>query len=218
MGAWSFNAPRLKLLRSGSAIGSTAARFEFLAVLYGLEEMLAVDSSGLSVHVFSDCDSTVAAINCLRDGKPLKRPSRYQDRLDLLPRLVSVLERRTVYVTRATGGNANHRVCHRTARRRLKEEIAKDPKVNYVLALTRQHARMADLIKERDRLLSRLTTIDAQMLVAPAKVEALESLLKTLDFQPACGWEQIPSLVCEDEAVCSMVRCRYFPSDPSSVR
>lgn len=140
VGAWAFTVPCLNLDGSGTAAGSTVARFEFLAVLQGLDAVLAVDSSGLPVHVVSDCDSTVAAINCLREGKPLLAPGRYEDQTDLLPRLVWVLERRIVRVTRYQGGRLYHQACHRTARRRLRAEIAKDPEARHQLALMRQRA------------------------------------------------------------------------------
>jgi ribonuclease HI len=75
----------------GKAEGKTVTRFEFLAVLDGLEAVAAADKSGLPIQVFSDCDSTVAAINCLQKGEPLKKPERYADRADLLPRLQAIL-------------------------------------------------------------------------------------------------------------------------------
>ena len=56
--------------------------------------MAAVDRSGLPIHVFSDCDSTVAAIEKLRAGLPLPKPGKYQDQADLLPRLQAILTER----------------------------------------------------------------------------------------------------------------------------
>ena len=154
IGAWAFCVPRLNLSRTGSSVGATVARFEFLAVLHGLEEVVAVDRSDLPLHVFSDCNSTVAAINWLRDGKPQKAPARFSDRSDLLPRLVSILEQRLVQVTRYTGGSKHHRTCHRSANRRLREEIAKDPDACRRLILVRQNPQSEHLIMAATTILS----------------------------------------------------------------
>ena len=112
IGAWAFKAPELNLEGAGKAEGKTVTRFEFLAVLDGLEAVAAADQSGLPIQVFSDCDSTVAAINCLQKGEPLKKPERYADRADLLPRLQAILAVRQIQVTRYTGGSLHHQDCH----------------------------------------------------------------------------------------------------------
>ena len=62
VGAWAFRIPAMNLEDAGSSEGHTTTRFEFLGVLHGLESLAATDTSGCPVHVFSDCESTVAAI------------------------------------------------------------------------------------------------------------------------------------------------------------
>src|SRR5271169_3838599 len=151
IGAWAFKAPELNLEGGGKAEGKTVTRFEFLAVLDGLEAVAAADKSGLPIQIFSDCDSTVAAINCLLKGEPLKKPERYADRADLLPRLQAILAVRQIQVTRYTGGSLHHQDCHCRARQQLR-----DPKTLHRLALVRQRARLAQLIGERESVLDRL--------------------------------------------------------------
>src|SRR5579872_6584217 len=129
IGAWAFLAPVLNLEGVGSSEGNTVTRFEFLAVLHGLEAVAAVDKCGLPVHVFSDCDSTIAAIEKLRAGLPLKNPSKYEDRADLIPRLQAILTERQVQVTRYRSGRLEHQACHRNAIRKLRAEVDSDPRV-----------------------------------------------------------------------------------------
>ena len=194
IGAWAFSIPRLDIIRSGSSEGSTSTRFELLAVLYGLEEILSVDTSEAPLHVFSDCDSTVAVLNRLRDGKRLEKPARYEDRADLLPRLAGVFERRLVSVTRHTGRNLHHQVCHRNARERLREEIAREPKAGYRLALMRQCARHVQLTKDREEILNRLAAVDEEIDVVRPQIEALECFLSCVDAHSTTAVREILTL------------------------
>ena len=169
IGAWAFKAPELNLEGGGKAEGKTVTRFEFLAVLDGLEAVAAADKSGLPIQVFSDCDSTVAAINCLQKGEPLKKPERYADRADLLPRLQAILAVRQIQVTRYTGGSLHHQDCHCRARQQLR-----DPKTLHRLALIRQRARLAQLIGERESVLNRLAHLDEEVSILQLQVTSLE--------------------------------------------
>lgn len=47
VGAWAFKAPDLNMEGAGSGDGKTAARFEFLGVLEGLEAVAAAANSGV---------------------------------------------------------------------------------------------------------------------------------------------------------------------------
>ncbi len=169
IGAWAFKAPELNLEGEGKAEGRTVTRFEFLAVLDGLEAVAAADKSGLPIQVFSDCDSTVAAINCLQKGEPLKKPARYVDREDLLPWLQAVLAVRQVHVTRYNGGSLHHQDCHCRARRQLR-----DPKTLHRLALIRQRTRLAQLIGDRESILNRLAKLDEEVSILQLQVASLE--------------------------------------------
>lgn len=59
-------------------------------MLQGLEAVTAVDKSGSPIHINSDCDSTVAAIERLASGLLLNNPAKYQDHADLILRLRAV--------------------------------------------------------------------------------------------------------------------------------
>lgn len=174
VGAWAFKAPELNLEGAGSGDGKTVTRFEFLGVLEGLEAVTAGDQSGLPIHVFSDCNSTVAAINSLRKGEPLKTPERYADRADLLPLLQAVLAVRQVCVTRYTGGSLHHQDCHTRAHRLLRQTVDHDPKTLHRLALKRQRSRLNQLIGERQSFLKRLATLDEEVSILQLQVAALE--------------------------------------------
>jgi hypothetical protein len=178
------------------------ARFEFLAVLYGLEEVLATDHSDLPLHVFSDCESTVSIVNRLCDRKSLKE-GRYEDRADLLPRLATALAKRIVHITRHTGANPHHHACHRAANRSLKAEIGKDPNAYYRLALNRQRTRIDQLIKERGALLNRLAVADKELSLVQAQFHALEYFLQSRDIHTPDSPRQISALPPEDDSVVS---------------
>ena len=90
IGAWAFRAV-LNLEGVGSSEGKTVTRFEFLAVLHGLEAVVAVDRSVCRFTSFPFFFS-LAAIEKLRAGLPLPKPGKYQDRADLLPRLQAILD------------------------------------------------------------------------------------------------------------------------------
>jgi ribonuclease HI len=126
LGAWAFNIPKLKLEGVGSSEGKTAASFEFLAVLNGLEAVLAAEGSRAPIRIFSDCESTVSAIDRLSAGLGLRKPEKYADRADLMPHLEAVLARRRVHVTRVGVGPVEHQDCHRNALRKLRQELATD--------------------------------------------------------------------------------------------
>jgi ribonuclease HI len=174
VGAWAFKAPELNLEGAGSGDGKTVTQFEFLGVLEGLEAVAAADQSGLPIHVFSDCNSTVADINFLRKGEPFKKPERYADRADLVPRLQAVLAVRQVHVTRYTGGSLHHQDCHRKAHRLLRERVDHDPKTLHRLALKRQRSRLSQLIGERQSSLNRLAKLDEEVSILQLQVAALE--------------------------------------------
>jgi ribonuclease HI len=174
VGAWAYLVPTLNLEGVGSADGKTATRFEFLAVLCGLEAVAAVDNTGLPIQVFSDCQSTVAAIDRLRAGLPLIKPGKYADRADLLPRLQAVLEGREVQVTWYGGGRMEHKACHRKAIRKLREEINSDPQVRHRAVLTRHRSRLGQLIGERGKTLDRLEKLDREISCLQLEIEALE--------------------------------------------
>ena len=172
-------APQLNLEGAGKAEGKTVTRFEFLAVLDGLEAVAAADKCGLPIQVFSDCDSTVAAINSLQKGEPLKKPERCADRADLLPRLQAVLAVRQIHVTRYTGGSTHHQDCHCRARRQLR-----DPKILHRLALIRQRSRLARLIGDRQSVLNRLAQLDEEVSILQLQVASLELSSRTTDGDP----------------------------------
>jgi ribonuclease HI len=155
LGAWAFKIPKLNLEGVGSSEGETAARFELLAVLNGLEAVLNADRSGAPIHLFTDCESAVSAIGRLSAGLQLRKPEKYADRADLMPRLLAVLARRRVYVTRVGVRPVEHQDCHRNALRKLRQELAKDPRMQHRVALQRKHARMAQLLGERVSLVER---------------------------------------------------------------
>jgi ribonuclease HI len=174
VGAWAFKAPELNLEGAGTTAGKTVTRFEFLAVLEGLEALAAADKSEKAIQVFSDCESTVAAINSLRKGEPLKKPERYADRADLLPRLQAVMAVRPVLATRYTGGSLHHQDCHRKARRHLREAVDHAPKILHRLVLVRQRTLLAQMIGERQSVLNRLAKLDEEVSILQLQVAALE--------------------------------------------
>ena len=180
LGAWAFSVPSLGLLRTGSSQGSTPARFELLAVLNGLEELLEIGRSDQMLNVFCDCEATIALINRLRDGQPLKESGKCEDRIDLLPRLATILSRRMVCAARCAQKSLDHQTCHRQALGRLREEITRDPSAPYRLALARQRMHLDGLAKEREPLLKRLSVIDEELSMAQAQVEALKAYLEEM--------------------------------------
>ncbi len=187
VGAWAFRAPELNLEGEGTSVGRTVTRFEFLAVLEGLEAVVAANKSGSPIRVFSDCDSTVAAINSLRKGEPLKKPERYADRDDLMPRLHAVLAVHQVDVTRYAGGSLHHQDCHAKAHRRLQQEIGEHPKYRYLRALKRGRSRLSQLVGDREPILKRLAKLDEEIPLLQLQVAALELSLRLTDSDPANG-------------------------------
>jgi ribonuclease HI len=163
LGAWAFLVPALKLEGVGSSAGETITRFELLAVVHGLEAIVDADLCGSSaIHVYSDCESTVSLIEHLVAALPLKRPERYQDRVDLLPRLEAVLAHRQLRVTKYGSGKVEHGTCHRNALRRLREEVNADPRIRHRVILARHESRLARLAEERGTLLTRLEEIEEE--------------------------------------------------------
>jgi ribonuclease HI len=194
VGAWAFTASALNLEGVGSSEGTTVTRFEFLAVLHGLEAVAAVDKSGLPVHVISDCDSTVAAVKRLAARLPLKNPAKYQDRADLIPRLKAVLAERPVQVTRYSGGRLEHKACHRNARRKLREEVNKNPNKNpmvrHHVTLTRLQFLLSGLTAERGTVLRRLEKLDEEISLAQLDIAAVELAMRKLTL--AAVPDQVP--------------------------
>jgi len=198
IGAWAYKCPQLNLEGTGKAEGKTVTRFEFLAVLDGLEAVTAADKSGFPIQVFSDCDSTVAAINSLQKGEPLKKPERYADRVDLLPRLQAVLAACQIHVTRYTGGSLHHQDCHCRARRQLREEVDHNPKSLHRLALIRQRARPKQLIGDRESILNRLAKLDEEVSILQLQVASLELSSRMIDGGPGeqlAASQPVPSLI-----------------------
>jgi ribonuclease HI len=187
IGAWAFRAPALDLEGVGSAEGRSVVRFEFLAVLHGLEAVDDVDKSALPIHVFSDCDSTVAAIERLRAGLPLKNPEKYADRSDLIPRLQTVLERRDVRVTRFGLGRLEHQACHRAAAAKLRDEVRNNPIAHHQTALKRQRSRLAQLVGERGVVLKRLDKLDDEISLIQIEIAALELSMHQLSSASSGG-------------------------------
>jgi ribonuclease HI len=177
LGAWAFKVPKLNLEGVGSSEGKTTARFELLAVLNGIEAVVAAEQSGSAIHVFTDCESTVSAINRLGAGLELRKPEKYADRADLLPRLEALLLQRSVRVTRVGVGPIEHQDCHRRALSRLRQELAKDTRMQHRLALRRQRSRMAQLLVERGGLVNRLEKIEEEITLVAVEIDALESSL-----------------------------------------
>ena len=179
VGAWAFRIPAMNLEDAGSSEGRTATRFEFLGVLRGLEVLTATDTSGCPVHVFTDCESTLAAILRINKGEDLQNIKKYEDRIDLLPRLRAVIAARRVEVALYTGGSLDHQDCHRRARQRLREEIGLDERRQHHMALTRQRSRLTQLIEERGALIHRLGKLDEEISIAQVHAEALLLLMRT---------------------------------------
>jgi ribonuclease HI len=128
-GAWAFRVRSLSIEGVGSSPGTSVLRFELMAVLEALEAVLGIDSSNLPIHVFSDCDATIALIARLQAGLPLRKPERYSDRADLIPQLQLVLSRREVRTTRFGLGRLKHQACHRAAAARLRRDIDANPQL-----------------------------------------------------------------------------------------
>jgi ribonuclease HI len=179
-GAWAFRAPSLSLEGVGSSPGRSVLRFEFLAVLEGLEAVLDADRSGLPIHVFSDCDEAIAMIERLSAGLPLKTPEKYADRADLLPRLQSVLNKREVRTTRFGLGRLEHQACHRAAAAKLREDVDGSPELRHELALKRNRARLAQLSGQRGAALRNLERLDEEISIIQLEIEALELSLRRL--------------------------------------
>jgi ribonuclease HI len=177
LGAWAFKIPRLRLEAVGSSEGKTTTRFEFLAVINGIEAVVGAEHSGLPIHVYTDCESTVSVIDRLRAGMKLRKPEKYADRVDLLPRLEAVLAQRTVLVTRIGLDPLEHQDCHRNALSRLRQELSKDPRMQHRVALRRARTRMAQLLRERRGLLVRLDKVEQEVSILSVEIEALESSL-----------------------------------------
>ena len=136
-------------------------------------------ASGCPVHIFSDCESTVAAILRINKGGDFQNIKKYEDRVDLLPRLRAVMANRAVQVTLYTGGSLDHQNCHRRARQRLREEIGLDSRRQHQLALTRQRSRSTRLIEERGGLIHQLCKLDEEISIAQVHTEALLLLMRT---------------------------------------
>ena len=147
--------------------------------------MVAVDRSGLPIHVFSDCDSTVAAIEKLRAGLPLPKPGKYQDRADLLPRLQAILTERQVQVTRYRNSRLEHQICHLNAIRKLRAEVDSDPRVSHRLALLRLQPRLSQLVGERGTVLNRLEKLDEGISLLQVEIEAVELAMRSLTVNTA---------------------------------
>ena len=114
----------------------------------------------------------------MRDRKPLKTTARHEDRADLLPRLTEAVGKRPFDLIRCSGKNRDHRACHRSARQRLKEEIARDPTARYRLALVRQRTHRDHLIEQCETLRKQLETIDEEVSLVESQVTALEAFLE----------------------------------------
>jgi ribonuclease HI len=186
-GAWAFKVPALNLEGVGSSDGPTVARFEFLAVLSGIEAVIAADNSSRPVEVISDCDSTVGVITLLREGQSLKKPGRYQDRADLLPRLQAMMQLRPIRARRYFGGSLHHQECHRNAYRQLRDSLDSDPRVRQQIVLIKQRALLSQLIEERESLLSRWIKVDEEIANLQVEIEALELTKRpivALDIKP----------------------------------
>jgi ribonuclease HI len=181
LGTWAFRSPELNLEGAGSAAGTTVARFEFLGVLEGLEAVAAVDKSVLPIRIYTDCDQTVADFNSVRKGEPLKKPERYADRVDLLPRLQAVLAVRQVQVNRYSGGSLHHQDCHTRARRLLRRLVDENPKTIHRMALKRVHSRLSQAIGERQSCLKRLATLDEEVSILQTELAALELSSRMID-------------------------------------
>lgn len=110
----------------------------------------------------------------LGKSEPLKKPGRYADRADLLPRLQAVLAVRRVQVTRSTGGSLHRRDCHSRARRHLREAVDHHPKKLHRLALRRQRSHLAQLLGDKRSVLNRLAKLEEEISIAQMQVEALE--------------------------------------------
>jgi hypothetical protein len=135
----------------------------------------------MQIHVFSDCDSTVAAVERLGAGLPLKHPDKYADRADLIPRLQAILAQRDVRITRYGLGRLEHQACHRNAVAKLREVVHNDPRAHHRLALKRQRSSLAQLVGERGVLLKRLDQLDDNISLVQLEIEALELSLKQIE-------------------------------------
>ena len=114
-----------------------------------------------------------------RQRRGLPNIKKYEDRVDLLPRLRALMAARAVQVTLYTGGSLDHQNCHRRARQRLREEIGLDARRQHHLALTRQRSRLTQLIEERGGLIHRLGKLDEEISIAQVHAEALLLLMRT---------------------------------------
>jgi ribonuclease HI len=187
LGAWAYLVPELKLDGIGSGPGRTATRFEFLAVVHGLEAIVASDSSSRPIHVYSDCDTTVCAIERTAAGLPLKKPERYHDRADLLPRLEAVAAQRQLRVTKFGNGKLEHQACHQNALLRLRQEVDGDPRVRYRVLLARHQSRLAQLIGDRRATIERLEKIEDEISMLHLQIEAVESAMRAVSIRPESG-------------------------------
>jgi len=196
VGAWAFKVPKLNLEGVGSSEGKTTARFEFLAVMNGLEAVLGAEGSDAPIHIFTDCESTVSAIERLSAGLELRKPEKYADRTDLMPRMKAALARRRVHVTRLGVGPVAHQDCHRNALRELRQVLANDTTLQRQVALERQRARLAQLLGERGSLVERLEKVEQEIMFLGVAVEALEASLSQLEIArtiPVAGGPALPS-------------------------
>jgi ribonuclease HI len=177
IGAWAFRVPALNIEGAGSEHGKSVQRFEFLAILEGIEAVVNADKSGLPIHVFSDCNSTVGTVDLLRTGLPLKNPEKYVDRADLIPRLQVALAGREVKVTHYGLCRLEHQACHRNAAAKLRDVITSDPIARHEVVLKKLRSRMAQVVGERGTVLKRLEKLDEDVSVLQTEIEAVEQAI-----------------------------------------
>ena len=78
-------------------------------------------------------------------------------------------------------------MCHREAIRLLQQEVAANPLLSTRLSLSRQKLRVAELLRQREDLHSRLLQVEEKQLLQRAKLEALEHRMAQLTAEAARG-------------------------------
>jgi ribonuclease HI len=182
-GAWAFSIPLLGMEGSGAGTGRDIARFELMAVVRALAQLLEMDRTCRPINVMSDCIQTGQWIAALKDpdSATMAKLGRSLDQ-DLLRELVQVISERTVTFTSTSNTlSPAHAWCHRTARKTLRAAIDADASLKKQLMVCRHLQKCQQLNRERDALKKRLTVIEKRLFI---QMNAVESLLERPSVDP----------------------------------
>lgn len=127
VGAWAYAADGFGLEGSGAGAGPSVEYFEILATLSGLEAILAVDRTQRVIRVHTDSEFALRFLRYASERAPLPR-SKAMDRVRMrYEGATTLISQRCVYFSKVTHSMPEHKACHRSAARRLRQELAGCP-------------------------------------------------------------------------------------------